>query len=276
MARIQSRRFRSLWIAVAGLTLAAVAAWATAGLAATPAGALSLKEMMTQAELVFHGVVENIEYVLSEPTGPGQVRVPYTFVTYGLRQVFVGQAPGSRVTLQFLGGLNSQTMRYMATSQTPQFDLGDEDILFVQGNTRRPCPLVGNRDGRLRVIGNQVYTEMGRAVLLAGDGPLSSGARYRLPEVETTTVAGRVFTFRMPERGTRALPSEAAQAAEVMAVLADLARQLPSPKAFVNARATAPLAGPDMTPAPPPGLAPGAEPAEDDDAEAAPPPPRSR
>jgi len=65
-------------IAAVGLALAMVAGWATAGLAASPAGARSLQEMVAPAELVFHGVVDNIEYVLSEPVGPEQVRVPYT------------------------------------------------------------------------------------------------------------------------------------------------------------------------------------------------------
>jgi hypothetical protein len=144
--------------------------------------------------------------------------------------------PGPQVTLQFLGGLNAQTLRYMASSQTPQFDLGDEDILFVQGNTTRPCPLVGNRDGRLRVIGGQLYTETGRAVLLAPDGALQFGARYRLPEVETTTAGGRPLTQQTPGPDTRELPSNAVDVAAVMTALADLGRQAPSPSVVTHFR----------------------------------------
>jgi hypothetical protein len=209
--------------------------------------------MMAQAELVFHGVVDNIAYVLSEPAGPEQVRVPFTLVTYRIARVFHGQAPGAQVTLQFLGGLDTESMSYMASTGVPQFDVGDEDVLFVQGNTERPSPLVGERHGRLRLIGSQVYSEAGRAVMLAGAGTLRLGARYRLPEVETTTVAGREFTHRMRERDVRPLPSEASGAADLLRALADLAPQVSAPaKPYVDAKAAGPLAAPDMTPALPP------------------------
>lgn len=235
-----------------GLSLAIIAAWATVAMAHSEPNARSLKEMLAQADLVFHGVVDNIEYVLSEPAGAEQVRIPYTLVTYRVARVFLGHAPGSQVTLQFIGGLNTQNMRYMAASETPQFDVGDQDILFAQGNTTRPCPLVDNRHGRLRVVGSQLYTETGRAVLLSQGDALDFGGRYRLAEVETTTVAGRVFTQRLPERGARSLPSNAVDAAKVMSLLDNLAQQVPSPKPFANASAAGPIVGPDMTPAAPP------------------------
>lgn len=161
-----------------GLTLAVVAVWATVGLAHSPPSARSLKEMMAQADLVFPGVVDNIEYVLSEPAGPEQVRVPYMLVTYRVARVFAGQAPGPRLTLQFIGGLNRQNMRYMAATETPQFDKGDEDIPFVQGNTMRPCPLVGNRHGRTFTLScNNVYTTTTTVALPAW---LTSGVTYYL------------------------------------------------------------------------------------------------
>jgi len=57
--------------------------------------------------------------------------------------------------------------------------MGDYDILFVEGNTRRMCPLVGGVEGRLRIIRGQAYTETGRAVLMGNDGSLSSGGSIR-------------------------------------------------------------------------------------------------
>jgi hypothetical protein len=240
-----------------GLALVVIVGWTTTGWAASPAGALSLKGMMTQADLVFRGTVEQIEYRLSEPTGPTQVRLPYTYVTYRIDQVVHGKAPGPLVILQFLGGLNEKTGRYMATSQTPQFNVGDQDILFVQGNTARPSPLVGNQQGRLRVIAEQVYTETGRAVLLAHGGTLWVGARYRLPEVETTTVQGRVLMQRTPGPDALALPSEAAQAADILAELATLAGQVPPPREFANADITQPVAGSNLPPVLPPAGRPG-------------------
>jgi len=213
---------------------------------------LSLKELLAQSEFAFVGRVDKIEYALSEPTGPEGVRVPHTFVTYRVEQVFLGEAPSGLVTLRFVGGLDPGKMRYMASTNTPQFDVGDHDILFVQGNTRRLCPLVGGVGGRLRVIDGQVYTETGRAVLMGSDGSLRYGGMYRLEEVLTTQVNGRPLSSLQMGPGASELPSNAVGAEELMGAIVDFSRNATSAQVFVNADLAVPFAGPDMTPAPPP------------------------
>ena len=240
-------------VALLGLMLGTVAAVALGGgTAQASSGQRSLKEMLARSELAFIGRVEKIEYLLSEPTGPEGVRVPHTFVTYRVEQMFLGQAPGGSVTLRFVGGWDSRKMRYMASSNTPQFDMGDYDILFVEGNTRRMCPLVGLVDGRLRVIRGRVYTEMGLAVFPERDGVLRTGEMVRLEEVSTTSVNGRIFQTQTTGPLAVDYPGNAMGAEMFMTAIAALARYATPARAFVNADRTKPFAGPDQTPAPPP------------------------
>jgi hypothetical protein len=240
-------------VAFLGLMLGAVAAIALgSGTAQASSGRRSLKEMLARSELAFIGRVEKIEYLLSEPTGPEGVRVPHTFVTYRVERMFLGQAPGGSVTLRFVGGWDSRKMRYMASSNTPQFDTGDYDILFVEGNTRRMCPLVGLVNGRLRVIRGRVYTEMGLAVFPERDGVLRTGKMVRLEEVSTTSVNGRTFLTLTTGPLAVDFPGDAVEAEVLMAAIANLARDVAPAHVFVNADRAAPFAGPDMTPAPPP------------------------
>jgi hypothetical protein len=216
----------------------------------------SIKGMVAQSDLVFAGWVEEIEYALSEPAGSNGVPLPHTFVTYRVDEVFAGEAPGALVTLRFFGGLDPETMDYITTSQTPRIDIGDYDILFVQGNTKKMCPLVGNQKGRFRAISKQVYSETGRSVLLDKDGSLKHGPRYRLEDVETTSVKGRTFKTKMRNRNMRNLPSKAIDADEFKALIKKSARNVKPKKIFVSADPTSPFEGPNLEPVQPPAVEP--------------------
>jgi hypothetical protein len=208
-----------------------------------------------QADLVFRGVVQGIQYRLSQPDGPEGTRVPYTFVTYRVDEVLRGENPGGQVTLRFIGGLHEETMRYMSASTVPRFDLGDEDILFVTGNGERLCPLVGEQRGRLRIVGGQVYTEDGHAVRLSASGELELGPRYALEEVMTTTVHGpsgsRVFHVGL---GPDTLGGASDAVAPELVVECIQGLDLPAETGglFQSADPAAPFSGPDMTQAAPP------------------------
>ncbi len=54
----------------------------------------NLREFHQQADLVIEGVVVDVRYVLSEPTGIEDDRIPYTFVTYRVDESFKGEHPG--------------------------------------------------------------------------------------------------------------------------------------------------------------------------------------
>jgi len=247
------RPFRFWGLVLAGLAMGmtgvAIRAEATA---VRNTGERFVRDVLAQSEVAFVGTVDKIEYALSEPARPGGSRIPHTFVTYRVEKVLAGELPSSFVTLRFIGGLDPVKMRIMSSTRTPQIDLGDRDILFVQGNTSRMCPLVGNLDGRFRIIGGRVYTEEGRSISLAPNGSLRLGPRYRLEDIETTTVCGR--TFGTTGFGPKALvpPGDAASEAELISVVQGAARGIETRKAFADADPSVPFAGPTMTAVPPP------------------------
>jgi hypothetical protein len=246
---------QSMKIGFLMLVLAAFATAASAQMTAQPSNnQLSIKDMVAQAELVFAGRVEKIQYALSEPTGPNGARIPHTFVTYRVEEVFAGEAHGNLVTLRFIGGLDPETMHYLSTSRTPLMDLGDQDILFVQGNTEKMCPLVSDFKGRLRVIKGQVYSETGRSILLDKKGSIKHGPRYRLDEVEKNTIGGRTLTMKKLGPKVKSLPSDAVGSATLKELVKKSAKEHKRKKAFVDADPFSVFAGPDLTPAPMPAV----------------------
>ncbi len=227
----------------------------------------SLPNMVERSDLVFRGVVEAIQYKLSEPVGAEQARQPYTFVTYRVDEVLHGSIEGDHITLQFFGGWNEETQHYTATSITPQFDLDDDDILFVKGNTKDICPLVDHRQGRLRVVDHQVYTESGSEVTLDETDILGFGPRRALEEVMTTNVNDGMMILRhgvVPDtlegatasvdaqRQALGRPSNAAPVDVILNRLATLGHKRRTGRFFVNADPSVTIAGLDLTPAAPP------------------------
>lgn len=216
------------------------------------AAPLALAELAREAELVFLGDVIAIRYVQSQQAGQGRTALPHTFVSYRVRSVLHGDPGGPVVTLRFLGGFDPLRGEYLRTSVSPQFDLGDRDLLFVQGNGRSMCPLVRNSEGRLRVIRDQVYDEMGHEVLLGPDGALHLGRRFFLEEVRTTSVQGRLQELDLGPEAVEG-PSNAVPIEELLRRLAALPRgPQDALTAFASADPSIPFVGPDFTPAGPP------------------------
>lgn len=215
-----------------------------------------LQSMKARADLVFQGEVVDLQYVQSTPR-EDQVALPHTFVTYRVDSVLKGNAGGETVTLRFLGGLDPSG-KYLRASISPQFDLGDTDILFVQRNGTAICPLVENSAGRLRVIEGRVYTDLGREIHVGPNGSLGTGPRHLLEAVRVTHVAGgedEVMGF-----GPDALvdtPSNAAAVHEVLDAIATTLHEATGrvdvdEALFVSANATVPFLAPDFAAAPPP------------------------
>jgi len=223
--------------------------------AQTASAQQSFKHALAASELVFIGKVENIEYALSEPCGMEQRRLPYTFVTYRVGEVLRGDYDAPTLTLRFIGGLNRNTMRVMTTSHTPSLDIGDEDLLLVSGNGSEPCPLVGCTDGRFRIIDSQIYTEMGRSVMINQYGGIDFGPRYGLHQVQTTTIQGRSFGRRLGSN-LLPLPSQATSVADFTALIHALTISAGPANQFVTVDIARPFLGPIATPAAPPAIRP--------------------
>lgn len=166
---------------------------------------LAVPEFAARAGLVFKGVVTRLEYkeaetvpllddagrpVVEESGRPVLVDgsgLPHTLVTYRVERTYKGKVDGSQVTLRFLGGPSSRRTTdgagplVLEVGHTPLFDVGDRDVLFVDGNTDKICPLTRCEAGRFRLIGSgpdrRVFSDQGNVVVEYAD-PSRAGSAH--------------------------------------------------------------------------------------------------
>lgn len=147
----------------------AVFAWTALGMQASahnPVGAEKAGELGALAEqsnLVIRGRVAKVEYKLSEPNADGEGALPVTIVTYQIDDVLRGKPSGQTFTMRFVGGADGMG-RFLDVSGVPQFQEGDEDLLFIAGNGEEGCPLVLCEWGRFRILHSGVYNAKGSPV----------------------------------------------------------------------------------------------------------------
>ncbi len=158
-----------------------IAAGAVACLVGDPStisaqGVADVSRLVGGSKLVVHGRTSKVEYRMSQPGTNGQPAVPYTIVTVDVLDSARGTPPGRSITLRFIGGPDGRG-GFVVASNVPVFQVGDEDILFVQDNGETTCPLVGCIDGRFRVLGGVVHDGRGSPVrAIRDDRILSEGA----------------------------------------------------------------------------------------------------
>jgi hypothetical protein len=99
-------------------------------------------ELAARAEQIVIGTVTAIDQVKDD------AGVPATLVTFSDLTVLKGDV-GSTLTLRFYGGAADDVV--VQVPDMPQFALGERAVLFVAGNGRDICPLVGVWQGRFRV-----------------------------------------------------------------------------------------------------------------------------
>ncbi|HYC57718.1 MAG TPA: hypothetical protein VEL28_22525 [Candidatus Binatia bacterium] len=195
-------------------------------------------DLAEHSDFVFKGTVTNVAYRDSEPNplldGSGNPvldrngapviqdgsNLAHTFVTFTVEKVYKGRTEDSEVTLRFRGGVQEELVpetddtgnpvlseQIYIAGQTPLFDVGDREILFVQGNGDKPCPLAGGPDGRFRLIDRdptafgdqQVYSNLGLEISrisppTVGAPPSARlGPPHELAEVNSTTMGGGIF-----------------------------------------------------------------------------------
>jgi hypothetical protein len=165
----------------------------------------NLDEALRQADFVFEGEVTAIEYATSMNNGTGGPDpddaddpgvVAHTFVTYRITEDFSGNAIGDTVTMRFIGGIDEATgpdYDILELAQAPRFDLGDQDIILMRGNTELACPLVGCADGRFRVLQSPqddqpyIFSELAQEVRLVADsateGHLFMVGEHEIPDI---------------------------------------------------------------------------------------------
>jgi hypothetical protein len=165
-------KFRNFFF-IACTLFALSAAWGTTVVPPT------FEELVSQAEVIFQGAVTDIR---SEWAGAGTQRHIVTYVTFRVEDSFKGNL-GATYSIRLLGGtVDGETME---VTDTPKFNVGDRDILFVENNGSQFVPLVGVSHGRFRLQRDQIT---GRDVVMINDrAPLSDVSQLGKNERADTT-----------------------------------------------------------------------------------------
>ena len=169
-------------VAASLATLFISAAIGSAMMVAPPA----FPELVERAEAIVRATVTDVR---AEEFESPQGRGVRTLVTLRVDRTLKGAA-GNTVTLTLLGGTVGG--RALRIAGMPQFHVNDRQILFITGNGRVLCPLVGITHGRYHV---RTDAATGRDYVARDNGvPLTSEDDVALP----LSAAGVVMRLQSP------------------------------------------------------------------------------
>lgn len=231
-----------LWLAVlsALAVQSALTATSVSAAVATPEKTTSIvtSDLLLQADLVFSGKVVSVEY---KDSADG---LPHTFVTYDVDQVISGRPDGSQVTLRFLGGRQQkgEVVRYLEVSETPEFQVGDTDVLFASKNNSSICPLAKCTSGRFRNLDGVLASDDGRAIIEKTDSSYAISAAVIAQDTERKGDVGHganALASVAREPVSPVVPATAVKTEQFIADLREQAREVASARAdtpiFVSA-----------------------------------------
>lgn len=143
---------------------------------ATTIVAPDFPELVQSSDYVIRGRVVALRNEVRLQSGR---EVPFTLVDVEVKQVIAGDAPAT-VTLTMLGGRTADGE--LRVEGVPHFTVGDESILFVQGNGQNYYPLTAAAHGLYPV---KFDKKLGREYVARANGvPLSATAEVALPLAE--------------------------------------------------------------------------------------------
>lgn len=129
--------------------------------------------LVNSADYVVRGVVKSVNSEWREKDGHKYIA---TKVEVEVRETIRGTPP-AQVVLDMVGGRVGEDE--LVVTGAPQFQVGDEDILFVQGNGRQVYPLVAIMHGRYPIFHD---TKTGQDLVVRSNGmPLYSEQDVALP-----------------------------------------------------------------------------------------------
>lgn len=157
-------------------------------------------QLVNESDYIVRAVVKS---VTSEWRGSEGHRHILTLVELDVREVIKGTPPQPLV-LEMLGGRVGQDA--MTIAGAPKFKVGDEDILFVEGNGRNAIPLFAIMHGRYPIM-KEAGT--GRQYMARGNHePMQDTAEVALP------IEGSPATQILQQKGNTASALTPAQFVE--------------------------------------------------------------
>jgi len=134
-------------------------------------------ELVASSDYIIRGKVVSLTNEIRQREGR---EVPFTLAEIAVSEVIAGTPP-AKVVLTMLGGSTSDG-RELHVEGVPRLTVGDEHILFVQGNGTNFYPLKGVMHGLYPV---KFDKKLGREYVARANGvPLSSTAEVALPLAE--------------------------------------------------------------------------------------------
>lgn len=106
----------------------------------------SFAEMVKEADAILQGEVVKVSNYTEDYRGRPVIR---TKISLRIEESMGEAVEGEQVELRFLGGeING---RALIVDGMPKFRQGERVVLFVKGNNRTVCPLVGWNYGRFKI-----------------------------------------------------------------------------------------------------------------------------
>jgi len=131
-------------------------------------------QLVARAEQIVVGTVTEVGTQLDDSG------VPWTLVTLSDLRVLKGEA-GPNLVLRFYGGAAGDVVLHVP--DMPSFTIGERDVLFVAGNGKTVCPLVGVSQGRFHARADPdrgievIEDDQGNAVVGVANGELARSPR---------------------------------------------------------------------------------------------------
>jgi len=176
---------RPAFLAACRVARVVLGVWAFNAMGFLPAHATSViapsfSELVGRAETVIHGTVTEVR---SDWAVQGGHRVIKSWVSIQLEEPLKGIPASASLTLEFLGGRVDGAE--MTVQGSPRFAPGDEVVVFINGNGRDACPLVGWGHGAYRVLPSAATGE--KQIRRINGLPLQSEADVELPLTTLST-----------------------------------------------------------------------------------------
>lgn len=139
-------------------------------------------ELVNESDFIVRALVKSVKAEWRENKGR---RYILTQVEVDVQEVISGTPP-THLVLEILGGRVGNEV--LLVDGVPEFEVGQEDILFVRGNGRQFCPLTAIMHGRYPVV----REKDGRAhINRSNHAPLHETSEVALPMAEEGASAAR-------------------------------------------------------------------------------------
>jgi hypothetical protein len=127
---------------------------------------MDLGRLVNDSDLIFQGKVKTVD---SE--WDGQRTTIWTYVTFQIDEIIKGNWSESEITLKLPGGAIKKEDIRLQASGVPQFQEGEEVLIFCDTENRTGSPIIGWSQGRFRIrfdgqSGKKVITEKRAAKLI--------------------------------------------------------------------------------------------------------------